>query len=169
VHGRNFDFIEVAREVGEKGHPEFLRTAGGEKVPISAGRIRDYVSHLHELGIILQVDRRYRLNEDFAKPSIDAEWAQYLADMAQSHLGKLLDEEPAAVPAILEKQRKKLHAADRVPTVAAIMSGIGIDGSRTQEKFKWSLFLYMDGGLSPLEIHRYPHLVPSLKQNLKRR
>lgn len=158
--GRRFDLIEIAREVHEANYPEFFRTAGREVVPVRAERIRDYLSHLHALGLVVQTDRQYTLDAKFTRPSTDAEWAQYLSDIARGHLASMVEVGPADLPKTLEGYRKKLHAKLRVPTVAAVLAEIGLEGTRNAELFRWSLFLYTDGEACPLEIRQYPHLVP---------
>jgi len=158
--GRRFDLIEIAREVHEAAYPEFFRTAGREVVPVRPDRIRDYLSHLHALGLIVQADRQFALEARFSRPSTDAEWAQYLSDVARGHLAAMMEVSPGDLPKSLEGYRKKLHSKQRVPTVAAVLAEIGLEGTRNAELFRWSLFLYTDGEACPLEIRQYPHLVP---------
>lgn len=156
--GRRFDLIEVAREAQAEGYPEFLIRRGPRMSQMSAERIRDYLSYIVELQMIQTSEGQYALN--VTKPSTDEHWAQTLSDNAREHLSKMLEVPVAQLPRHLEQMRQKLHKNLRVPTMAAIVAETGIEGTRREETFRWSLYLYTDGDATPIEIRRYPHLVP---------
>lgn len=129
---------------------------------ISAARIRDYLSYLVELDLLRASEGKYLLN--FSKPSTDQHWAQALSDSARQHLSGALDVPVAQLPRYLDKIRQDILKAMRVPTVAAIVSESGVEGTRREETFRWSLYVYADGDAAPLEIRQSPHLVPKTKE-----
>lgn len=154
---RNFDLIEIAREVQKKEYPEFQTRRGNQFVQVKADRIRAYLSYLVDLRIIQPSESQYSLN--FAKPSKDSVWAQSLSDIAKEHLSKLLDKEPLELERHLETIRTQFHEEGKVPTIAAIVAEAGLDGTRQEEVFRWSLYLYADGDACPYELRQYPHLM----------
>jgi hypothetical protein len=158
--GRKFELIEVAREINEESYPEFQTFRGGQFVQIRPERIRDYLTYLADLKLIELAEKRYTLK--FAKPSSDGHWAQALSDVAREHLAGLFGTSVSKLPEHLENLRRKLHQKQKVPTVTAILGEAGVEGARSEEVFRWSLYLYTDGDASPFDLRQYPHLVKKL-------
>jgi hypothetical protein len=108
----------------------------------------------------VEADKRFGLVAAFRKPSSDPEWAQYLSDVARKHLADILNIKAGDLPKRFETEIREMHGQEKVPTLSAVMGALGIEGTRREELFRWSLFLYTDGDACPIEIHRYPHIAP---------
>jgi hypothetical protein len=134
---QRFELMDLARELSELALPEFLRKEGNAWVPISADRIRDYVGHLHALGLIVGDEREFGLSASFTKPSTDAEWAQSLSDIALEHLASMVKTKPGDFRDRLEKEIRRLFRDQRVPTLSIVISELGIEGTHQEELFRW--------------------------------
>lgn len=155
--GRRFVLSEIAAEIFDKNYPEFMRYQGGSLVRVSARRIRDYVSFLVDLKLIVSTDDdRYTVS--LTKPSKDAQWAQLLSDHARELMAGSRAITPREFTELLDRTRRKLLRGYKVPTVTAVVDAMGVVGPTAQEEFRWSLYLYADGDASPFEVRRFPHL-----------
>jgi hypothetical protein len=152
--GTDFTIGEIAHKIHDAKLPEFFLSRFNRQMSIS--RTRAYVRYLVDLGVIAKHGNKYILN--FRHRSSDGEWAQALSDRALLHLANILEITPNEAPDLLEEQLNKFHANNQLPIVGAIVTSLGIEGARSQEIFKWSLYLFTDGETCPLDIRQYPVL-----------
>lgn len=155
--GQRFELGEIASEVREADYPEFMLLRAGRLVRMNTFRIRDYLSFLSALGLLKRSDKKYLLN--ITKRTTDAHWAQTLSDAAREYLAEQVQEKPSDLPQFLERIRKRLHSNHRVPTISAILGEAGVEGARSEELFRWSLYLYTDGDACPFDVRQYPHII----------
>lgn len=149
-----FTIYELADHIHDLELPEFYVKRFERQM--SARRVRDYVEYLADIKVIEQQEAKYvRM---FARRSSDGEWAQALSDLALAHLADALNRTPDMTPALLEQQISELFRENRVPTVTAVLSELGIHGGRAEEVFRWSLYVYADAETCPFEVRRYPTL-----------
>lgn len=152
--GRLFSISEITEEIFNKELPEFyLRRF---KAQMSISRTRDYVNYLVDLNIIGRQQDKYSLK--FRHRGRDEEWAQALSDQALLYVAKVLNMALNDVPDHLNNIMKQFYRDGELTTLEAIISEIGIEEGRKQEKFKWALYLYTDGDTCPFEIRHYPVL-----------
>lgn len=154
---RVFTIEEIADEIRKLNLPEFFLSRFNRQMSI--GRFRSYIRYLVDLEVIKQQDDKYISN--FQRKNTDGQWAQALSDIALLYLGKFLDKKPDDIFDYLDKIRSEFHKESRIPTVDDLVTKIGIIGTRNQEIFRWSLYMYVDGDACPFEIRRYPALLRS--------
>lgn len=154
--GDSFELGKMADEIRKSKYLEFEIRRNGELIQTGSGRIADYLSYVHALGLIVRADRLYSLN--FTKPRTDSHWAQSLSDAAREHLAKEIGIKPTDLPDKLEEIRTGLHKQRKVPTLSAVLASVGIEGARKEEFFRWSLHVYADGEACLFELRQFPHL-----------
>jgi hypothetical protein len=115
------------------------------------------MKYLIELGAIVEQDGGY--TRQFRHQASDSEWAQALSDLALQHLARLLDQPPDEVPAFLDARLARFYEEERLPTLTALAAELGIKGGRALELFKWTIYMYLDGGTCDFDLRAYPVLL----------
>jgi hypothetical protein len=153
--GRLFSISEITDEIYSKDLPEFYLKRFNAQM--SKGRTRDYVNYLVDLDIVNRRGNQFTLG--FHHRSRDEEWAQALSDQAWLYIAKVLNKKVGDVPDILRDVIKQFNQDGHLTTLEGIVTDIDIEEGRSQEKFKWALYLYTDGDSCPFDIRHFPLLL----------
>jgi hypothetical protein len=151
---------EFAEDIHKRQLPVFYLKRFGKSVSVE--RIGDYLRYLREIKILNAKENKFVLN--FTHKKTDEEWAQALSDRALEHLSEIIEKPPNRIPNILESRRKRILKSRHVPTIENIILDLEIEGGRTKEIFRWSLYVYIDGPTCPFDIRRHPILSSTLEE-----
>ena len=157
---RIFELKEVAIEINKSKSEKFeefynLKT---EK-QMSVSRIKDYIRYLEHLKAIVKVENqndKYKLY--FEKPVNNNMWIQILADMALEHMCELLDIDISKIIVKLKNIIKDHFKNKQIPTVDSIIKTLDIGTRKSEELFRWSLYVFLDSPICPFDLKRNPFL-----------
>ncbi|HUW13304.1 MAG TPA: hypothetical protein VM537_26505 [Anaerolineae bacterium] len=153
--GREYSINEIAAAIEAKELPEFFLERFGKQM--SLPRIRDYVRYLVDLEVLSPTDNKYILALEHKHT--DEDWAQALSDLALLHLAGILRRTAAETIEYFKALLEHLFDERRLPTIEALLTEVDISGGRSEEVFKWSLYVFTDVDNCPFDIRRYPVLV----------
>jgi hypothetical protein len=150
--GRVFTVNDVAAEIHGRTLSDFYVSRFDRQM--SVPRTRAYIRFLIDLGAIVETEGGYA--RDFAHRTSDADWAQALSDLALRHLARLLGQPPEETPAFLEARLADFFDRRQLPTLDGLADELGIARGRARELFKWTVYMYTDGGACPFDIRSFP-------------
>lgn len=154
---RTFSLTHMAESIYKAELPDFYYLSQEGPKQLSPDRILTYLSFLVRLGGLTKTGATYTGN--LPKQATDGQWVQSLADLGRELLADFMACPPADIPDRLERIRARLHRRLTVPRVSSVVIEAGIvPGTRTEEQFRWALYLYTDGPATELDIRHYPHL-----------
>jgi hypothetical protein len=155
---RKFSFHDIAVEINKnKTFTEFFISRTEEQMSVS--RIQDYLRYLAILKVLEKnqdENNRYKLN--FNKPSSDEDWVQIFSDLALEQLCLMLGKNPQELVEILKRSINELLEEKQIPTIDAILRRLNIDSGRTEEIFRWSLYIFLDSPICQFNLRRNPFL-----------
>lgn len=151
-----FSLRDIAKDINEnKKFIEFyiLRT---EK-QMSISRIQDYLRYLVILKTVEKIENdKYRLS--YKRPKKDEEWVQSFSDMALEHLCEILSMDHEGVINAIKTAINDHLDKKQIPTIDALVKTLDIDSGRSEELFRWSLYVFLDSPICPFYLRRNPFL-----------